>query len=87
MATYGWAEQSVAIAVIEAVAEEAQCGPDELPSLYDVIDPDALDQFFSVGDDARSTSRRVSFTYDGYDVSLSEDRRIEVTPSESPLVS
>lgn len=86
MGTYGWGEQSVAIAVIEAVAEEAECEPDELTSLYDVIDPDALERFFAVDGGDHPRRRRVSFTYDGYDVAVSGDRDIEVTPTEAPLV-
>lgn len=87
MGTYGWGEQSVAVAVVEAVAEEAQCEPDELTSLYDVIDPDALERFFEVDGGPDPARRRVSFTYAGYDVEVSGDRRIEVTRSEAPLVS
>ena len=86
MGTYGWGEESVAIAVVEAVAAEAQCEPDELTSLYDVIDPDALERFFAV-EGAEPERRRVSFTYESYDVEVSGDRRIEVTPAEAPLVS
>lgn len=87
MGTYGWGEPSVAIAVVEAVAAEAECEPDELTSLYDVIDPDALERFFEVGATADRPEHRVAFTYAGYDVEVSGDRRIEVTPSEAPIVS
>ena len=87
MGTYGWGEPSLSIAVIEAVAAEAECDPDELTSLYDVIDPDALERFFEVGTDRDRPERRVAFTYAGYEVEVSGDRRIEVTRSEPAVVS
>lgn len=84
MGTYSWGESSVTVAVIEAVAAEAECEADELRTLCDVVDPDALDAFFDVGPDADRPDRRVSFTYAGYEVTVSGDRRIEVTPAEPP---
>ena len=82
MGTYGWGESTVAIAVIEAVAAEAECDPDELTSLYDVIDPDALERFFVTDADGERPERRVVFEYDGYEVDVSGDGRIEVTAAE-----
>lgn len=79
MGTYGWGESSVTVAVIEGVAAEAECDPDELTSLYDAIDPDALERFFETGTGEAHPERRVVFEYDGYEVVVSGDGRIEVT--------
>jgi hypothetical protein len=86
MGTYGWGERSVAIAVVEAVAAEAGCEPDELTSLYDAIDPDALERFFEVAGDGVRPDRRVAFTYAGYEVEVTGDRRIEVRRAEQAVV-
>lgn len=86
MGTYGWGESSVTIAVIEAVAAEAECDPDELTPLYDVIDPDALERFFEAGTDGESPERRVVFEYDGHEVAVSGDGAIEVGAAEPSTV-
>lgn len=86
MGMYGWGESDVAIAVIEAVAAEAKCEPDELTSLYDVVDPDALERFFEIGPEGECPERRVVFEYDGHVVAVSGDGRIEVTGSEPSAV-
>ena len=87
MGTYGWGDSSVAMAVVEAVATESGREPDELESLYGVVDPDALEAFFDGGSERQEGPRRVVFTYEGYEVAVSEDDRIEVTRTETPLVT
>lgn len=82
MGTYGWGESSVTVAVVEAVAAEAECDADELPTLCDVIDPDALDRFFEVGPDGEFPGRRVVFDYADFEVAVSGDRRIEVSKAD-----
>ena len=82
MGTYGWGESSVTVAVIEAVAAEAECDADELPTLCDVIDPDALERFFEVGPQREIPGRRVVFTYADYEVAVSGDGVIEVTGTD-----
>lgn len=85
MGTYGWGEQSVAIAVVEAVAAEAQCEPDELTSLYDVIDPDALDAMLErAGDLDAPSSHRMAFFYAGYEVEVRGDGLIRVYEAPTP---
>ena len=61
-------------AVVAAVAEAAGTAPTALPSLTDVVDPDALDALFS-GD---RTDGEVSFRYAGYRVTVTADRRVTV---------
>lgn len=73
-------EPAVSHRVVEAVARERDVDPLDLPPLYDVIDPDALDQLF---DDTLSTGRtgpgRVVFTLDGCEVSVHSDGTIDVS--------
>jgi hypothetical protein len=85
MGTYEWDGTSPAAAVVEAVAEESDCDPAELATLYRVIDPDALEAFL----DPRSgteADRRVEFDYAGYAVAVTDDGLVEVTRAEAPLV-
>ena len=86
MGTYGWGDSSVATAVVEAVATESGRDPQELEPLYGVVDPDALETFFDAGSGGSRSPRRVVFTYEGYEVAVSGDDRIEVTRTEAPLV-
>ena len=60
--------------VVESVADAAGTAPTALPSLTDVVDPDALDALFS-GD---RTDGEVSFRYAGYRVTVTADRRVTV---------
>ncbi|MFC7018883.1 MULTISPECIES: HalOD1 output domain-containing protein [Haloarcula] len=64
-------------AVVDAVAEAAGTAPTALPSLTDVVDPDALDALFA-GDRANG---EVTFRYAGYRVTVSADRRVTVVES------
>ncbi|QLD88908.1 hypothetical protein HWV07_07635 [Natronomonas salina] len=82
MGTYGWGESSATVAVVEAVAAEAECDADELPTLCDVVDPDALDRFFEVGPERELPGRRVVFEYADFEVAVSGDRRIEVSKAD-----
>ncbi|MFC6863998.1 HalOD1 output domain-containing protein [Halomicroarcula sp. GCM10025817] len=60
--------------VVESVADAAGTAPTALPSLTDVIDPDALDALFA-GD---RTNGRVTFRYAGFRVTVDADRRVSV---------
>lgn len=63
--------------VVESVADAAGTAPTALPSLTDVVDPDALDALFA-GD---RTNGQVTFHYAGYRVTVSADRRVTVVES------
>lgn len=65
--------QRISVNVIETIAEECGTDPIDLPPLYDVVDPDALDTLFRDPDITGS----VSFTYVDHRVSV--DPRGEVT--------
>lgn len=58
------------IAVVEAVAAITDRKATEVPSLYDYIDPDALDTAVESGSTGDAVS--VSFVYDGLNVLVSD---------------
>jgi hypothetical protein len=55
------------IAVVEAVAAAEGCDPLDLPSLYDVVDTDAVDELVSDPD----RPIKIAFDYAGHSVSVS----------------
>jgi len=64
-------------AVIEAVSEETNTDPLQLPdTLHDRIDPEALDQLFT----NRSTEGCVRFQYCDYQVTAYSDGTVKVEP-------
>lgn len=63
--------------VIDAIARREGIEPVELDTpLYEVVDLDALDALTTNG--AESTSVEVSFTYDGYEVTVDDERDIRI---------
>jgi hypothetical protein len=65
------ADESLSNAVIEAVADQMDVHPTELPEkLHDVIDPDSLNSLFTSGNPTGGT---VTFTYCGYTVTVTAD--------------
>lgn len=75
--------------VVLAVADACDEDPLELPSLYSVIDPDALDKLFDhsfLG--GRNGPGRVVFTMAGCEVVVHSDGEIDVTaPGDQAPVS
>lgn len=67
--------------VVKAVSDATETPVDELPPLYHVIDPDALDELFS----GRDTDGSVGFQYAGQTVTVSADRMITVSPTANGL--
>jgi hypothetical protein len=65
--------------VVAAVAEATGADPKTMPPLYDVVDPDALDQLF--GSDTGESSRNdgVSFRFSGCGVTVYADGRTAVS--------
>jgi hypothetical protein len=73
--------QPVSEAVVYAVAELTQTDPLNLPPLYTVLDPDALNHLFSVATGTRpQTETSVSFEYAGNLVQVMERGTIAITP-------
>jgi hypothetical protein len=68
--------ESASIAVMEALASVRHCDPTELEPLYRSVDPDALDRLVASG----SAKLCVTMSLDGFEVVVTGDRRIEITP-------
>lgn len=69
------------MAVVEAVADVTDTDAIDLPPLYEVVDPDAVDALFDhARRDGRLREQRLSFAYAGFDVTLSADGSIELSP-------
>ena len=70
---------SVTNEVVEKVAEAEDVGPLELtPPLYEVIDPDALDKLFASMPTADRMEGQVTFSYNGYEVTVWSDSSVSV---------
>lgn len=65
--------------VVKRVAEVEDVDPRELtPPLYDVIDPDALDQIFASIPAAGRMEGQVTFSYNGYEITVCGDGYVSV---------
>jgi len=64
--------------IVDAVSERADTAVTELPPLYDVVDPDALDALFA----GSETFGVVTFEYAGYDVTVRADGVVDVSEIE-----
>ena len=61
-------------AIVETVSARTGQSVVDLPPLYDVVDPDALDDLFT----GRQTLGVVTFEYAGHDVTVRADRTVDV---------
>ena len=61
--------------VIQTVAAYSNTPPEELPLLYEAIDPDALDALFTTN----GLSAQVEFEYNDYHVAVSGDGVVDLT--------
>lgn len=73
--TLDYHNDSLSLSVIDALATELDADPVELEPLYNVIDPEALDQLFQ---DDGSATVTVRFTYDGHAVDVRSDGTIQI---------
>lgn len=71
-------DQTITEALITAVAHAANVAPDELPPLYDTIDPETLSQLFEQHSGGLSANTILSFTYDTWNIFVHADGRIRV---------
>lgn len=62
--------QSVAEAVVEAVADVEGANPESLPPMERSINPDALDSLFDTAGDEAQLGGCVTFSYYGYTVAV-----------------
>jgi len=74
-----WAETDPTLAVVEAIAVAANREPTDHRPLYDAVDTDALNDIF---DGDQSPSVEVSFTYEGFDVSVAGTGTVTVRPAD-----
>lgn len=82
--TTDWAEEeelTPSYSVLLAVSEVTGTAPEALNPLYDVIDPDALDEVFHRRDgrDSWAPNGRLNFPYEGCDVTVHADGRTVVS--------
>lgn len=78
-------DEPISNAVTEVVSEATRTGPEDLRPLYEVVDPDALDETFAPtgSDDAEATrTGYVAFQYEGCHVRVSANGRVVATPTE-----
>lgn len=72
-------ESSVSQSVIEAIAEAKGTDPVELtPPLFEVIDPDALDQLFAATPTNERMGGQVVFTHNGHEITVHGDNSVSV---------
>ncbi len=55
-------------------------GTQALEPLYTVVDPDALDALFRADGSGAAGPERVTFTYHGYEVTVTDDRQVRLEP-------
>lgn len=64
--------------IVETIARLEDVDPVDLsPQLYQVVDPDALEAILE------ADSLQITFTFDGYRVTVQSDGRIQADPLES----
>lgn len=75
---YDWSEvERPSVTVVRAVAAVTNREVFDLPQLREYVDPDALDRILADRNDRPGV--RVSFRYDGVDVTVNSDGRIEIS--------
>jgi hypothetical protein len=76
------ANPPLSLTITEAVIAQIDLTRDELPPLYDVIDPDALENLFSPRTSgAARTDWSVVFQYAGCNITVRADRTVTAEPS------
>lgn len=67
--------------LVRAVADLAGTDPLELDPLYETIDPDTLDEFVGT-DELPDVAGTITFTFEGYEVTVHASGLLEITPLE-----
>jgi hypothetical protein len=75
----------VCIAVVEAVSEATETDPNELPPLYESVDPDSLSSLFEQPNVPRRRTGKVLFEMAGCTVTVSSDGEISVREDTDQL--
>lgn len=79
--------ESVAAAVVSALAQAENVEPDGLDPLYEIVDPDALGMLFTTPVPPTQNDRKRSFTVDGCKVIIYGDGRVVVAPASATTSS
>lgn len=79
--TYDSARDAVSLAVVAVVASVEDCEPTDLTPLQTAVDTDALQALFDTPADRLPTPTSTSFRYEGYEVTVSSEEVIQVTPA------
>lgn len=70
--------------VVTAVAEVTGTDPVEMPPLYEVVDPDALDSLLArEGHSTNGTMTCVTFTYQGCEIAITTSGDVSISDSAS----
>lgn len=73
-------EPSIAFLILKAITAREEVDSDDCPPLYDVIDPDALDNLFAPTQAGSERHGKIAFQYCGYRVTVFGDRTISLDP-------
>lgn len=77
--------ESLSTAIVMTVSAATGCDCDDLPTLYDVIDPEALETVFAPLVSGKPNAQ-VSFSYATCRVTVRDDRTVVVQPTERVLM-
>lgn len=77
-------QSSLATTIVLAIATISSTDPAELPVLNDVINPEALDAFFTVESDGDvAEPNRVGFTYSAYQINVYSNGQVVIRSPDS----
>jgi hypothetical protein len=79
-ASYDGALDPVSMAVVAVVATVENRPPTDLAPLQSAVDTDALQGLFGPSDQRPQSPTTTSFRYEGYEVTVSSEEVVEVTP-------
>jgi len=79
-AEYNTDRDQPSLAIVAMIAAVAGSDPTELPPLHSAIDTGALDSLFSATPAGGHRSGRLSFLYEGFEVSMSSEGTIVADP-------
>jgi len=80
---YDWDERAPSTGIVETLAVAMDCDPTDVPPLFPVVDPDAIDTFFDglAGD----STRRLALSLEDWTVTVEADGVVvEETVIEQP---
>lgn len=82
-AEYDSTHDQPSLAIVAAIAAADQRDPNALTPLHYAIDTDALNELFSTTATEGQRNCRLSFPYEGFDVTISSEGVIEAKPTEN----